>query len=1046
MISAFFIRRPVFASVLSIVIVLAGLMSMRALPIAQYPDIVPPEVVVITNYPGASAEVIAETVAGPMEQEINGVENMLYMRSVASASGQVRITISFAIGTDPDQATIDVNNRVKAAEARLPEEVRRQGVRVQKRSSSILALIAMNSPTGQYDSVFISNYALLNVIDEIKRIPGVGDASLFGQKDYSMRIWLRPDKLAQFNLTASDVAQAIQEQNAQFAAGQFGQEPISGENAYTYTVNTQGRLADPAAFGRIILRSDPSGATLRLSDVARVELGAQDYNFDASYNGKPAVPIGLYLQPGANALETVDAIRAKMAEISQRFPDGLAYDIPFDTTKFVRVSIEEVIHTFIEAIVLVVLVVFIFLQNPRATLIPLLAVPVSIIGTFAGMLLLGFSINLLTLFGLVLAIGIVVDDAIIVIENVERLMSTEGLSPRDAAFKAMEEVTGPVIAIVLVLSAVFIPVAFLGGLSGQMYQQFAITIVISVIISGIVALTLTPALCALLLKPVHKEPALPFRVFNRLFERTTNGYVSASSFLMRRGLLGMVLFAGLMGITVLLFNRVPGGLVPAEDQGYVLMAYQTPPAASLDRTKAITDEATRRMLAQDTVDSVVTFAGFDILAQSQKTSSGVSFVMLKDWSERTAAEDDARVLVKPLAGLGQDLRDGVMFGFNPPPITGMSTTGGFEAYLQDRAGAGSAALMETTNRLLEAARKRPELTGLRTTFSTGTPQYFAELDREKARALNVPINQVFTIMQSTFGSLYVNDFTLFGRSYRVNLQSEADFRRSPEDLRHVFVRSNDGNLVPLDALLNVKRTIGPDLVERFNVFPAAKILGEPAPGYSSGQAIAAMQAVSQEVLDNNYSVGWVGSAYQELATAGTGTLAFVFGIVMVFLILAAQYERWSLPFAVVTAVPFAVFGAIAATWLRGLENDLYFQIGLLTLIGLSAKNAILIVEFAMLHRREGASIYDAALQGARLRFRPIVMTSLAFMLGVLPLAISSGAGSASRHAIGTGVIGGMIAATFLATLFVPMFFVLIGRLTERTTPHGAPSEEKNAHG
>ncbi|MGB5233778.1 MAG: efflux RND transporter permease subunit, partial [Candidatus Macondimonas sp.] len=753
-----------------------------------------------------------------------------------------------------------------------------------------------------------------------------------------------------------------------------------------------------------------------------------------------------YLQPGANALETVDAIRAKMAEISQRFPDGLAYDIPFDTTKFVRVSIKEVIHTFIEAIVLVVLVVFIFLQNPRATLIPLLAVPVSIIGTFAGMLLLGFSINLLTLFGLVLAIGIVVDDAIIVIENVERLMSTEGLSPRDAAFKAMEEVTGPVIAIVLVLSAVFIPVAFLGGLSGQMYQQFAITIVISVIISGIVALTLTPALCALLLKPVHKEPALPFRVFNRLFERTTNGYVGASGFLMRRGLLGMVLFAGLMGITVLLFNRVPGGLVPAEDQGYVLMAYQTPPAASLDRTKAITDEATRRMLAQDTVDSVVTFAGFDILAQSQKTSSGVSFVMLKDWSERTAAEDDARVLVKPLAGLGQDLRDGVMFGFNPPPITGMSTTGGFEAYLQDRAGAGSAALMETTNRLLEAARKRPELTGLRTTFSTGTPQYFAELDREKARALNVPINQVFTIMQSTFGSLYVNDFTLFGRSYRVNLQSEADFRRSPEDLRHVFVRSNDGNLVPLDALLNVKRTIGPDLVERFNVFPAAKILGEPAPGYSSGQAIAAMQAVSQEVLDNNYSVGWVGSAYQELATAGTGTLAFVFGIVMVFLILAAQYERWSLPFAVVTAVPFAVFGAIAATWLRGLENDLYFQIGLLTLIGLSAKNAILIVEFAMLHRREGASIYDAALQGARLRFRPIVMTSLAFMLGVLPLAISSGAGSASRHAIGTGVIGGMIAATFLATLFVPMFFVLIGRLTERTTPHGAPSEEKNAHG
>ncbi len=703
------------------------------------------------------------------------------------------------------------------------------------------------------------------------------------------------------------------------------------------------------------------------------------------------------------------------------------------------------IHTFIEAIALVVLVVFVFLQSPRATLIPLLAVPVSIIGTFAGMLLLGFSINLLTLFGLVLAIGIVVDDAIIVIENVERIMSQEGLSPRDASFKAMEEVTGPVIAIVLVLSAVFIPVAFLGGLSGLMYQQFAITIVVSVIISGIVALTLTPALCALLLKPTHKEPALPFRVFNRFFERVTNGYVGASGFLMRRGLLGMVLFAGLMGLTVLLFNRVPGGLVPAEDQGYVLMAYQTPPAASLDRTKALTDEATRRLLAQNTVDSLVTFAGFDILAQAQKTNAGVSFVMLKDWGQRTAAQDDARVLVGPLAGVARDLRDGVMFGFNPPPITGISTTGGFEAYLQDRTGAGSAALMETTNRLLDAARKRPELTGLRTTFSTVTPQYYAELDRDKARALNVPINDVFTIMQSTFGSLYVNDFTLFGRSYRVNLQSEADFRRSPEDLRHVFVRSTEGQLVPLDALVKVRRTIGPDLVERFNVFPAAKILGQPAPGYSSGQAIAALQAVSKEVLDASYSLGWIGSAYQEIASAGTGTLAFVFGIVMVFLILAAQYERWSLPFAVVTAVPFAVFGAIAATWLRGMENDLYFQIGLLTLIGLSAKNAILIVEFAMIHRREGASVFDSALQGARQRFRPIVMTSLAFMLGVLPLAISTGAGSASRHAIGTGVIGGMIVATFLATIFVPMFFVLIGKLTDRDKPTSAPEKEKDVH-
>jgi multidrug efflux pump len=1045
MISAFFIRRPVFASVLSIVIVLAGLVSMRALPVAQYPDIVPPEVVVITSYPGASADVIAKTVAAPLEQEINGVEDMIYLRSVAAASGQLRITVSFAIGTDPDQATINVNNRVTAAQARLPEEVRRQGIRVQKRSTSILGLITVSAPGGQYDSMFLSNYALLNIIDELKRIPGVGDPSLFGQKDYSMRIWLRPDKLAQFNLTASDVAQAIQEQNSQFAAGQFGQEPISADNAFTYTVNTQGRLADPAAFGQIILRSDDSGATLRLSDVARVELGAQDYNFDASYKGRTTVPIGLYLQPGANALQTMDAIRASMVEMSQRFPEGLAYEIPFDTTRFVRVSIEEVVHTFIEAIVLVVLVVFLFLQNPRATLIPLLAVPVSIIGTFAGMLLLGFSINLLTLFGLVLAIGIVVDDAIIVIENVERLMSQEGLSPREAAFKAMAEVTGPVIAIVLVLSAVFIPVAFLGGLSGQMYKQFAITIVVSVVISGIVALTLTPALCALLLKPVHSEPALPFRLFNRMFARITDGYVNASGFLMRRTVLGMTLFTGLMAIALLLFNRLPGGLVPAEDQGYVLMAYQLPAAAALDRTRAITDVMTQRLMEQKAVESVVTFAGFDILAQSQRSNAGISFVMLDPWDQRTTSEDDARIMVNPLAHLGADLRDGEMFGFNPPPITGISTTGGFEAYLQDRTGSGGTALVETAHRLLDAASKRPELTELRTTFSTSTPQYYAELDREKARALKVPINQVFTIMQSTFGSLYVNDFTLFGRSYRVNLQSEAQFRRSPEDLRHVFVRSSDGNLVPLDALVKVNRTIGPDLVERFNVFPAAKILGQPAPGYSSGQAIAAMRAVSQEVLGANYSLGWVGSAYQELASAGSGAQSFVFGILMVFLILAAQYERWSLPFAVVTAVPFAVFGAILATWLRGLENDLYFQIGLLTLIGLSAKNAILIVEFAMLHRREGVSLMEAALQGARQRFRPIVMTSLAFMLGVLPLAISSGAGSASRHAIGTGVIGGMIAATFLATLFVPMFFLLIGRLTERDGVTHTREKESDPH-
>ena len=1030
MISRFFIDRPVFAAVISIVIILAGLMAMGALPIAQYPQILPPQVSVSATYSGASAQVIAETVAAPLEQSINGVEGMIYQQS-NSGGNAMSLSIYFQVGTDPDQATIDVNNRVQAALAKLPEEVRRQGVKVEKKSSDILQVVTLFSPDGSRDPVYISNYALINVIDELKRLPGVGDARQFGSKDYSMRIWLRPDKLAQYNLTPTDVVSAIREQNSQFAAGSFGQQPLEQAQDFTYTVTTQGRFTDPAEFENVILRTDATGASLLLKDVARIELGAQDYSLMTSLNGQQNAAFGIYLQPGANALDTADAVSSTLARLSQRFPEGMTYKIPYDTTKFVRVSIEEVIHTFFEALVLVVLVVFIFLQNWRATLIPLLAIPVSLIGTFAGMYLLGFSINLLTLFGMVLAIGIVVDDAIVVIENVERVMNSDKIGPREATIKAMQEVTGPIVAIVLVLCAVFVPVGFLGGLAGEMYKQFAITIAVSVVISGIVALTLSPALCALLLKPGHQQPAAPFRWFNRLFERLTEGYTSGVRFFLKRSAVGLLLFGLMIALLAVLFGRVPSSLVPNEDQGYVINAYFLPPAASLTRTEKLTSEVTRQLMAHPAVEDVVTFAGFDVLTFGTRSNAGVSFVPLKDWSERTTPELDARNLTREFMAMGAQQKDGVVMTFNPPPITGMSTTGGFEGYIQDRSGGGTQELAAKVAAFIEAAGKRPELAGVQSTFSANVPQYYIDLDRTKARALGVSVSDVFTAMQATFGSYYVNDFSLYGRTFQVSLQSESEFRRKPEDLSQVYVRSVGGELVSLSSLVTVKRILGPDSYARFNVYPAAKILGGPAPGYSSGQALAAVQEVADEILGTDYSIGWTGSAFQEMATQGSGGTAFIFGLIMVFLILAAQYERWTLPLAVVTAVPFAVFGAILAVWLRGIENDVYFQVGLITLIGLAAKNAILIVEFAVLCRAQGMSIFDSALEASRLRFRPIIMTSLAFILGVVPLAISSGAGSASRHSIGTGVIGGMLAATVLAIFLIPMFYLLVESWAEK---------------
>lgn len=1033
MFSEFFIKRPIFATVISLIIVLAGLVSIKVLPVEQYPNIVPPEIQISATYPGATAEVLADTVAAPIEQELNGVNNMIYMYSTATSSGYLTIGVVFEIGTDPDQATIDVNNKVQIAMAKLPSEVTKQGVTVEQKSNSILQVVTMQSDNKQYDTVYVSNYALLNVLDEIKRIPGVGSASLFASQDYSMRIWISPDKLSDYNMTPLDVTTAIQEQNSQFAAGRFGQEPIGEYLPYTYSVNTKGRLVNEEEFGNIILKSDSSGATLRLKDVARIELGAQDYSVSSQQNNKSAVAFAIYLQSGANALETSNAVKAKMAELAKKFPDGITYSIPYDTTLFVNISIEEVIHTFFEAVVLVILVVYLFLQNWRATLIPILAVPVSIIGAFAGMYVLGFSINLLTLFGLILAIGIVVDDAIIVLENVERLMTEEKLSPKEAAFKAMKEVSGPVVAVALVLSSVFLPIAFLGGMTGMMYRQFAVTIAISVLISAFVALSLTPALCALLIKKTggKKEPPAFFRAFNRGFEKVTDWYIAGVEFFLHNRKMAMLGFIGVLACIGLLFKVVPGGLVPMEDQGSLLMAYSMPPASSLQRTLKFTDKVSGLVKENPAVKDVITISGYDILSSSQNTYSGISFIVLDDWNKRKTPALQADSIASALTGIGMSQPEGIAYAFSMPPIMGLSMTGGFEGYIQNKAGHTSTELMDKTNELLNAAAKNPALANVRTTFSVSTPQYNIELDREKAKALNVPINQIYSVMQATFGSLYVNDFTYKGRNFRVTVQSEDKFRRSPDDLRYVYAKSNDGKLIPLSTLINVKRITGPELINRFNIFPAAKITGDPAPGYSSGQAIAAMEEVASEVLGADYDLSWVGSAYQEKQTGGASTQAFAFGIIMIFLILAAQYEKWSLPFVVILSVPFAVLGALLTTWMRGLENDLYFQVGLVTLIGLAAKNAILIVEFAVMEVESGKSYNEAAVSAARLRFRPIVMTSLAFTFGILPLVVSSGAGAASRHAIGTGMVGGMIASTFVATLFVPMMFAIFGEAFDK---------------
>ncbi|MFA5630501.1 MAG: multidrug efflux RND transporter permease subunit [Porticoccaceae bacterium] len=1017
-----FIDRPLLACVLSAFIVISGLVALRSLPVALYPDILPPMVEVATAYPGATPQVSAETVAAPLEQQINGAEGMIYQRSAASANGDTQVVVTFAIGTDPDQAVINVQNRVQAALPLLPEEVRRQGVVVRKLNWTAVSYISIDAVDGRYDDTFISNYALINIADELRRVPGVAAIDPFGGKEYSIRIWLHPDKLAQFELTPMDVATAVREQNSQFATGRIGEEPLLEYTDLTISIAAQGRLVTPEEFGNIILKAE-ANSIVRLEDVARIELAGRDYSVSATQGGKPAVVLGVFPQPGANVVDISNGVRETLERLEKDFPQGLRWQIVFDTTDFVRVAITEVLKTLAEAVVLVFLVVFLFLQNWRATLIPCLAVPVSLIGALAGMLVMGVTINLTTLFAMVLSIGIVVDDAIVVLENVERHMRTSGLDAREATRRAMREVTSPLIAIVLVLTAVFLPVAFLGGLAGEMYRQFAITLSMAVIISGFVALTLTPALCSLLLKPhVEKEQRGWLARYGRWFERATQRYARGVAFFIRHGVLATLLFAIMLGATWRLSDVLPTSLVPEEDQGYVIALPFLPPAASLKRTDAVMGQIAEKMAENPAVLETVSFGGSDPYTFMPRPGTGFSFITLKPWSERRAEALQSPALVAQVMAIDAEVKDALVFGAPPPPIEGLSATGGFEGFVQSRVGADYQALESATAQLVAAAAQRPEVAGVFSSFSAQSPQIRLDIDRDQAKLLGVDIDEIFATLQSTFSAYYINDFNLLGRVYRVQMQSDAQYRTHVEDLRHVYVRSKEGRPIPITALGEVRLVTGPDLVERFNIYPAARLLGGPAPGYSSGQALAVMDELAQEHLPAGYTLEWNAQAFLEKQIEQNTAGLYLLAMLMVFLILAAQYERLSLPFAVILSVPFAVFGAFVAVWLRGLHNDLYLQIGLITLVGLAAKNAILIVEFAAARVKDGVAISEAAIEAARLRFRPILMTSLAFILGVLPLAISSGAGANARHSIGTGVIGGMIAATFLATFFTPLFF------------------------
>ncbi|ENN87206.1 transporter, hydrophobe/amphiphile efflux-1 (HAE1) family [Rhizobium freirei PRF 81] len=1038
-ISRFFVDRPVFAGVLSVLIVVAGLIGLRALPISEYPEVVPPSIVVRATYPGANPTVIAETVATPLEEQINGVEGMLYMSSQATSDGALNVTVTFKLGTDPDKAQQLVQNRVSQAEPRLPAEVRALGITTVKSSPNFIVVVNLVSDGADHDITYLRNYATLNIKDRLARIEGVGQVQVFGAGDYSMRVWIDPQKAAEHNLAASDISNAISSQNVQAAAGIIGASPSRPGVDLQLNVNAQGRLRTPEEFGNIIVKTGANGEITRLRDVARVELGAQDYTLRSLLDGKPAVAVAVLQAPGSNAIEIANNVRSTMNVLQQAMPAGVKYEIVYDTTKFVRASIEKVIDTLLEAIALVVLVVILFLQTWRASIIPLIAVPVSIIGTFAVMYVFGFSINALSLFGLVLAIGIVVDDAIVVVENVERNIEN-GLSPRDATYKAMKEVSGPIIAIALVLVAVFVPLAFISGLSGQFYRQFALTIAISTVISAFNSLTLSPALASLLLKGHHAPKdrltrimdavfGWFFRGFNRAFGAGSKYYGKGVGGLLSRKSIVMVIYLALVGATYSLFATVPGGFVPSQDKQYLIGFAQLPDAASLDRTEDVIKRMTDIALKQPGVANAIAFPGLSINGFTNSSNAGVVFVTLKDFDERKTPDLSGGAIAMALNQKFGVIQDAFIAMFPPPPVNGLGTTGGFKLQIEDRAGLGNQALDQAAKAVIGKAYQTPELAGIFSSFQINVPQLFADLDRAKAEQLGVSVTDVFQTLQIYLGSLYVNDFNAFGRTYSVRVQADAKFRAQPEDIGQLKVRSASGQMIPLSALLKVNATTGPERTNRYNGFLAADINGGPAPGFSSGQAQAAIEKILHETLPPGIDFEWTDLTYQQILAGNSSVVVFPLALLLVFLVLAAQYESLTLPLAIVMIVPMGVLAALTGVWLTGGDNNIFTQIGLVVLVGLSAKNAILIVEFARELEFEGRTPVQAAIEASRLRLRPILMTSMAFIMGVVPLVTSTGAGAEMRAAMGVAVFAGMIGVTFFGIFMTPVFYVLIRSLT-----------------